>query len=775
MLKYDQLTTGSVACKRILRFVLASVILLVCLQDQVTAQAAKGNLSGKILASDETSLESAIIELGKNTTVSNEKGQFSFTNLQPGNYVLKVSMLGFSKFNQSVSIKAGQDQMIVVKLIPEANDLNEVVVTGQPEAQSLRNSVYQVRTIDSKRIRLRGATNLQTILNTELGMRFSNDLTLGTTDIQLMGMSGQNVKILLDGVPMVDRGSTRESLGQIDINTVERIEIVEGPMSVIYGTDALAGVINIITKKTGDGSSITATARIQEETVGDEYSGLSGKGVHNQSVGLSWQKGGLNLSGNVTRNNFGGWQGASTDRLKAWMPKDQLLYTAVARYSTQKLNVWYRFNGTDETIKYLGRVNAENVAGDVDYVSKRWFHQAQAEYNASEKLSFVGALSYTDYSRRTLSTKIDFTTGRRTLDINASQDKSIFTTSFFRGTAQYKLSKNVFVLAGVDFSNNNSSGQRILGTPTINEYALFLSPEIKVGSGIKLSPGLRFLKNSVYDAPPVIPSFNGKITLNKSFDVRFGYARGFRSPALRELYFNFYDASHSIHGNENLKAEYSNSFNAFLVWNSVGNSSIRVNSTFGTFYNVFHDLIGTAVDPNDNSQTTYLNISLFKTTGFTLENKLFWKDLQATLGASYIARYNELAGDTETLGAMPDFTWSPEINSNLLYTFSKLGASLNVFYKFTGKRPTYQTLTSSTGVLSAQLAETAGFHMADVTATKSIGKNISLMAGVKNVFNVTNLNNTSQDSGGAHSTAGAVPMSYGRSYFLGLNVQWTKK
>src|SRR5690606_17844973 len=103
--------------------------------------------------------------------------------------------------------------------------------------------------INQEQIRLRGATNIQSVLNTELGMRFSNDLTLGTSDIELMGMSGQNVKILLDGVPVIDRGSTRESLGQIDINTVEKIEIVEGPMSVSYGSDALAGVINIITKK----------------------------------------------------------------------------------------------------------------------------------------------------------------------------------------------------------------------------------------------------------------------------------------------------------------------------------------------------------------------------------------------------------------------------------------------------------------------------------------------------------------------------------------------
>lgn len=648
--------------------------------------------------------------------------------------------------------------------------LNEVVITGQSEPQSLRNSVYQVRTIDSERIRLRGATNLQTILNTELGIRFSNDLTLGTSDIQLMGITGRGIKILLDGIPLTDRGDSRESLGQVDINTIEKIEIVEGPMSVIYGTDALAGVINIITKKAQDGSSITVNARLQEETAGDEYNALTKKGTHNQGVGVTWQNAYLQLSGNVTRNNFGGWQGASTGRAQAWKPKDQMLYTAGTRFTGKQWNVWYRFNGTDETITSLGNLNLLKEAGDQEYISKRWLHQVQSEWKVNEKLSLTAVGSYTDYSRRTLSTKID-STGRRTLSLEpGSQDKSIFTTAFFRGTAFYKAGDHLSVLAGIDFSNNNASGARINGTPTINEYALFVAPEIRFGQFFKLTPGLRFLKNSVYDAPPVIPSLNGKLTLSKSLDFRFGYARGFRSPALRELYFDFHDASHSINGNVNLKAEYSNSFNSFLVWQAVSCEELRINSTLGGFYNVFHDLIDTAIDPNDRTQTTYLNIHLFKTTGFSFDNKLFWKNLQATVGATYIGRYNEFSESPQDFGSLPEFVWSTEINANLLYTFKKAGASINLFYKFSCKRPIYETADQ----VNIHLAETEGFHMADLTFSKTLGQYVNLLGGIKNLFDVTNLQNTSTDTGGAHSTGGAVPMSFGRSYFLGLVFQWTK-
>src|SRR5690606_14797285 len=143
----------------------------------------------------------------------------------------------------------GQERDSTGKLLP----IEEVVVTGQFRPTSLKNSVYKVRSLDQEYIERRASTDMSTLLNMELGIRFNNDLTLGESDIQVMGVSGQNVKVLIDGVPMIDRGSTKQSLSQIDVNTIERIEIVEGPVSVMYGTDALAGVINIITQRPANG------------------------------------------------------------------------------------------------------------------------------------------------------------------------------------------------------------------------------------------------------------------------------------------------------------------------------------------------------------------------------------------------------------------------------------------------------------------------------------------------------------------------------------------
>ncbi len=235
----------------------------------------------------------------------------------------------------------------------KTHGLQEVVVTGQFEPQSMKQSLYQVRTITPEMIQQRNAVNVQTILSTELGIRFSNDAVLGTADIKLMGMTGQNVRILVDGVPLLDRGAIRESLNQIDINSIERIEIVEGPMSVMYGTDALAGVINVITKKGGDqASNIGVEARVLEETVGDNYNAFTDDGVHNESVNIHGKLRSWYASGGVTRNNFGGWKQSTTanPELKDWLPKEQWLGNGMLGYRRDNLNVWYRLNYLNENI-----------------------------------------------------------------------------------------------------------------------------------------------------------------------------------------------------------------------------------------------------------------------------------------------------------------------------------------------------------------------------------------------------------------------------------------
>lgn len=671
----------------------------------------------------------------------------------------------------ALSVLAQQDSA-------KTQSLSEVIVTGQYKPQSLKNSVYQVRVINQEKIKLTGASNVQQVLNSQLGFRFFSDNTLGTADVELMGMSGRNVKILLDGVPLTDRGDTRESLNQVDINTIDRIEIVEGPMSVSYGSDALAGVINIITKKFS-GDQLSVSAKVQEETAGTEYYPFSYQGSHLQNLGLDWGSGKWNASAGGTHNEFDGFGGDPYGRNKIWKPKEQWLGNARLGYGDVNFNIYYRLDGLHETITSRGPINmALYKATDQTYTTDRYLHQVQSAWNINHRLQLNSLLAYTDYKRKTTTTSHDFTknTDEPTTG-EGEQDLSRFNSLDFRTTLQYNASPALSFQPGIDIDREAASGARIDGSPVITDYAFFISSEIKPTSKINIRPGLRFMKNSVYDAPPVIPSINSKFILGKAWNLRLAYAYGFRAPALRELYFDFHDANHDIIGNPDLKAEHSNSFSGSLAYAPVKQGNARFTTTLGAFYNLFNDLINYAQSATNPGQYITVNIDKFRTTGATLENQLIWKNLNATLGFSYVGRYNSFSDDSSYKSEnTPEFVWTPEINTNIIYTIKKAGLSFALFYKFTGARPGYEEFfNTGSGKEELHLAKIASFHWADISITKSLGKWLSVSGGVKNLFNVTDLNNTSLDTGGAHSAGGAQPMGYGRSYFIGLAFQWSKK
>ena len=134
--------------------------------------------------------------------------------------------------------------------IPDTNGaylLNEVIVTAQYAPQPLQKSVFNVKVINSKTIEARGANNLRELLYLETHFELENKSVFGSS-LEIQGAAKENVKFLVDGVPVIGRLNGIIDLMQLPLTNIERVEIIQGPVSVYYGTDALAGVINIITK-----------------------------------------------------------------------------------------------------------------------------------------------------------------------------------------------------------------------------------------------------------------------------------------------------------------------------------------------------------------------------------------------------------------------------------------------------------------------------------------------------------------------------------------------
>lgn len=202
-------------------------------------------------------------------------------------------------------------------------------------------------------------------------------------------------------------------------------------------------------------------------------------------------------------------------------------------------------------------------------------------------------MAYSDYKRKTQTTVVDAITGEETLSLApGEQDETKYDAITLRGTFQYKLSDIFSFQPGYDINLESGSGGRLEeGTKSIEDYAVFLSGEIKPLRQLSIRPGVRFVKNSVYDAPPALPSLNMKFVPGSGHEIRLSYGRGFRAPSIRELYFYFFDSNHSIAGNENLEAELSHSFNSSWDWHVVKSPSFTYTTTVSGFYNKMNNLI----------------------------------------------------------------------------------------------------------------------------------------------------------------------------------------
>jgi outer membrane receptor for ferrienterochelin and colicins len=653
-------------------------------------------------------------------------------------------------------------------------ELENIVVTGQYKPQSAKNSVYQVRTITADRIQRQAAVNLQTVLNNELNIRFTQDVATGGAGITMMGLKGQNVKILLDGLPMTGRqGTSNEiNINQIDINTIERIEIVEGPMSVVYGADALAGVINIITKKAAT-ANISVTARLLEESIGNAY-GFQ-QGIHNQSVSLSYRKKYWELGGGFTHNYFGGWKDTLTGRELAWHKKDQLLAHAFLAYYKNNFNIRYRLDGIDEVITNPGNyiffqpASGEWLAQDQEYLTSRLMHQLQSSYFVNSKLNFQLQSTFSDYRRQVFSTTLSQQTGKVALDMATGRQALIHFKGFtLRSFVNYSVSKLLSLQSGVDINLDRGNGERLTtGNNKVDDYAFFITSELTPSKKVNIRPGIRVIKNTVYNAPPVVPSINTKITLSKSLDLRLAYASGFRSPSLRELYFNFFDANHQIFGNKDLKAETSNSYTGSLTWSPITKAKKIYTIALSGFYNSVKNLIDYAVSASDPNVFILTNVDNSKTAGANINLQTKYKSLLFSVGGAYTGFYNDYAANDD---ALPQLQWSPEVNSTVGYTFPKVGIDINLFYKYTGKRPFYAINNNQQLVLTEQ----AAYHMADVTINKKAGHNFLFTGGIRNLFNVNSIT-SNYATGGVHTNNGVRNIATGRSFFAGITFNWNKK
>lgn len=666
--------------------------------------------------------------------------------------------------------------------------LEDVIVTGQINPQSVKKSVYEVKVINRSTIESLAANSLADVLNQSLNINIVPNAQTGKSSVEMFGLDGQYFKILIDNIPMVnDEGmGNMADLTQINLDDIERIEIVEGAMGVEYGANAVAGVINIITKKSSD-NNWEITPYIQEESIGSEYN-FTNQGRHIQSIKVE-----KNINKNwyanamFTRNNFNGFfneqKGKNhplNDGLRGheWLPKEQNNLKALVNYRG-KFNFFYKFEYFDEQVNRYSRQVRTNfnpatqtsnpTASDDYFLSERFIHHINFNGKALKQGSFDVSLSFQE-QRRDVEMFNYRILNRERFNIEKTEFESrrVF---FSRGSlnnfipwekVKFQTGYEINLIDGFASPMSNPLGGDQIKR-RLDAYDLFTTAEIRASNRLSFRPGARLMLTNQFD-PLIAASFTTKYLFNNGWEIRGILGTAPRVPNYDELYTFFVDSNHDVRGNEDLNPEIGTS--AFLhlkrkFWLNNDNSKWQIK--FSSWYIQVEDRIELTVINDMPLQYQFNNIDLFRTWGIESAHSFQHKNLIINAGASVVGVSQQL----ESRDFNEDYLYRLQANTNINYQLPRWNTTLSMFYNYNGPQFQFVQRQNEDGGTELVRGKLAAFAWFDASLRKDFfDKKLDLTLGARNLMDIKRVNTTSTE-GGAHSDAArSLLLGYGRSFFL---------
>ncbi|MCX6271183.1 MAG: TonB-dependent receptor [Bacteroidetes bacterium] len=658
---------------------------------------------------------------------------------------LAVSFIGFETYQDT--IRPGQTKTVELK--PTVTNMQEVVITAQYTPEKADKSIYKVNVINSRQIEQRGATNLGDVLKNETGLRVSDAGVLGTT-ISLQGLSGENVKFLVDGVPIIGRMDGILDLNQINMANVDHIEVVEGPMSVQYGSNAMAGVINIIMKE-----NKASNLGINAETYWESFTLKKGRNTVEITAG---------------RNFFQGYSLVDTSRVQTFKPRRQWMTNADYIYSLNSLKIKVSGNYFNELQWLKGPMDPVTLKAFDSYPATTRYTgklDLTKRFNKKTNFSLLGAWSSYSYIKTTYYKDLTTLHEIRTTNPDANDTTNIYSWMLRSSVSRYDSTLKLGFQTGVDLNSETGTGKKILDKrKEIGEYAAFVSLKYDPFPNFSVQPAIRGIRNTRYNAP-LVYSLCLKWSPMKDLTVRPTYSKGFKSPSLKQLYLDFVDINHNVHGNPDLEAEYSDHYDINLNYtHEMGKYTLCYE--LGVFRNNVDNAIELARAGN-GLEYNYFNIGMISTQGFQFSTAFnAYPGLNIKLGMSETGIRYKLKNGTASLGK---FSYSPDVSGEINYKYTKHDISLSLYYKYTGSTPEFRF--DDNAISSGMMAE---YNTMDITASKGfLGNRLKLTAGLKNLFDNTTIAFTG-DSGGAHGSGsnGTSDIGWGRTFFIRLAYTFNK-
>lgn len=554
---------------RPIRAVFLSLLLL-----GFSASAIGVTLSGKITSSGDNSpvVEANVLveELDLKARADLD-GRYQIEIEKAAKYRLQITHVSFD--TKVLDIELGErDTLLNVELSPRTYIYDEVVVTGTRTPYLLKDVPVTTEVIRTEDAIQTGATTVDQALKSAVGINVDNNFS--GSGASLRGLDPTRVLILIDGEKMVGRVRGAIDLAQISLANVEKIEVVKGVGSTLYGSDAIGGVVNIITRK--------PQAQLRLNSAG-EY------GTYNAYM--------QNLELESKRGNWGLQVGARFDRTDGFdLDKSTPHTNGMERIK--------RFNLDGKVTRRISKAFDLTVNGNFFRERKNWI---ESEY--IDPITFTFDDEENNY-RYSAGSKIAFQPNPRTLvDVNlygtyydhlwekftasgTLSDKS--RTEDYLGeasvSATHSYKEGHVVTMGGDFVAQSLESEEIEdGKQEVSSGDLYMQYEWKPVENLTMLPGIRLEEHSTF-GEHVNASINVMYNPHPRFRIRGFHGGGFRAPSIKELYFRFDHSAAGyivIGGGEDLRPEKSRNSSLSLEYSYEGIGLHRI--TY--FYNDINDMI----------------------------------------------------------------------------------------------------------------------------------------------------------------------------------------
>ncbi len=477
-------------------------------------------LSGIIKGYDGEHINKAMIlipELSK-TSESDEKGFFELLGIPPGKYHLEVFAKGYMDYRSEIFELKKSGRSFTITLIKKLSE--EIVVTATRTPKLYMEVPVKTQVISARQIDQKQATQLAEAIALTTGVRVENNCqNCNFTQVRINGMEGKYSQILIDNSPIFSSMIGVYGLEQIPAEMLNRIEIVKGGGSALYGGNAVAGVINVQTKEPMENGS---TINLHQEAISGEP--LTNAGFRTSLV-----------------TNDGNTKGFLFANYKRRQPVDidgdSFTEVGKMRSTNFGLNFFNYFPGIDGKLKlsfYRITENrrggnkfdlppheadiAESIDTDLNGLTGEWNHYLSSRFFYNLGISFVNASRETYYGSEQ--------------DLNA-YGSSKNPVVFLHSQMNYQAGKHL-LSGGIQFKGEKIEDKALGYGREINdiyrEFGLFMQDDVKFNSKVSLLAGLRLSKHSLVSDLIFNPRLSLLLNMTKDLSWRTTFSTGFRAP-----------------------------------------------------------------------------------------------------------------------------------------------------------------------------------------------------------------------------------------------------